>query len=335
MWKGLKNTGFAVLGAVAVLAIALGIVWYVRGQQQDEPAVDDRIILASGRWKTVDRIFLCEWHYPSTNGVPKIVEVFYYNAGIIQCYRIEGDNVTDYHCVPVGGFWQEIEEAADFPPQRRDRDLVQRKKGLSPPPPYLNYEERWRIRAAWDFNEQVRPFEENGAGYAAVMAWEWIPLAPSLPSTLPQSRLNFDSSAAAVWPMGESPPAINALHGTVKVFMADPSTRESHASYLRGCPVLPPTHSVRIHRLRAWKDSSDFDNRQRYVLRFLPGMDRALIPIDEGVNPFKGFETPYAPGNSVTLNYRSKEKDFRWYLKGDNFWRVEVYGGERELVSQE
>jgi len=56
-------------------------------------------------------------------------------------------------------------------------------------------------------------------------------------------------------------------------------------------------------------------------------MERELIPIKKGVNPFKGLKTPFAPGNSVTLNYRFKGKDNIWYLNGDNFWRVEVYGG--------
>gem|GEM_PF-2947131 len=314
------------LSAVAVLAIALGIAWYVRGQQ-DGLNLDFRISLSKGAG--IDIGFLCEWHYPATNGTPKTVEVCYSEGSAVQCYRLVGNCVTSYHFDQSCRFWREMEKVRT---PAEDRELLTGHNDYSPESwePCLSFEERWRTRAAWDFNEQVCPFEEKGAGYVAVMAWKWVPLGPPLPGALPKSRLNPDSSAVAVWPMGEAPPAVNALHDAVKAFITDPSTRYDEfqpASYIRGYPVRSPERPDRIHVLKGWRQPRDFHWNQRDVLRFLPCMNRELMPIAEGINPFKGFGTPYAPGNSVTLNYRSKEKDFRWYLKGDNFWHIKIYGG--------
>lgn len=315
MRKITKKWVITVSGIALALAVALGRFVYVREQQA---------CLLYPLWAHDRYGFLCEWHYPATNGMSRVVEVCYSTEWATQCYRIEGNRVTDYHWDIDKILWREMWNVVDreklyggsFTPQH-EKDLVSEEFNLC-------YQEKWRPHAAREVEERTHPFEADGTGYVTVLAWMWTPCSASESDA---GLVSTGSWAIAVCPLDKASPAVNALRDAVKAYMADPSTREHHAAYVRGYPVLSPGHPDRIPMLRAWQDPKDFHSRQRDVLRFIPRMERGLIAIDNGINPFRGFRTPFVPGNSVLLNYRSKKKDWHWYLNGDNFWRVQVYGG--------
>lgn len=312
-----------VVGVVMLaFAVALGMFGCTHHpQNDDEPMVDFDF------WgKSVNVGFLCEWHYPTTNGVSGYVEVCYGMTGDIQCYRIEGNHVTDYHTRGKHNLWWEIEKIIE-PEIRKNHLPPQYREELESEDLNFHYQEKWRPHAMRELEALIRPFEVEGKGYVTMMAWQWVSVHPS---TLKKGQENLDHCAVAVYPLNKIPQAVNALHDIVKANMADPSTREYHASYIRGCPVLYPERPNHIPVLQVRKYLRDFGYRQRDVLRFLPMGDRVLIPIEQGINPFKDFKMPYAPGNSLILNYRSKKEDWRWYLNGDNFWRIEVYGGNSD-----
>jgi len=317
MPKVLKKLGIIVLSVAVTLAVALGIVRYGQEQQQEEPMVSFDF------WRSPfsggDIGFLCEWHYPATNGAPGYVVVCYSSKYITQCYRIVGNRVTDYHYSNQGGLKREIEKITG------PDGICLLQSDIEKNPErwggYLCYQKKWRTHAARELEVLVRPFEAEGTGHVAILAWGWIHCILMVEPPGP------DRSTVAVWSLNEVPLAVSVLRDAVKDFMADPSTREYHASYIRGYTELSPERSRLVPVRKGKQYPQDFNFRQRDVLRFLPCMDRALIPIEEGINPFKGFKTPFVPGSSLKLNYRSKEKDWRWHLHGDNFWRVEVYGG--------
>ena len=326
--------GVFVLGVAAALTVAFGVACSTLRQQQDEPHVNVEFVIAK------DSGFLCEWHYPATNGVPESVEVCYDVGYAIQCYRIVGDRVTDYHSI----------DSADYPPPdnvtdyhsdrqnrfgrvirliteseewRRCPDLPQHERDLLPDKAFdLSYQAKWRVHAMQEAEELARPFGADG--YVSVLAWEWRRC------TYVAGYVSTGLWAVAVFPLDKASPAVNALRGKVQAFMADPSTRKPHALYLRACPVLPPERPGRIPVLEARWKAGEFGCRQRDVLRFIPSMGSALTPIEKGVRPFNPFGKPFVPGTSLTLNYRSKKGDNFWNLNGDNFWRVDVYGGDEE-----
>lgn len=318
MRKRLKNLG--VVFAVLALTVALGVFKYAQRGQQDNPMIDFGFEPGPGG---VDFGFLCEWHYPATNGVPEYVEVCYYAGQMTQCYRIEGNHVTDYHCDYKNRLRKEISRITE-PQYYRGESRPQHEKDLIPEEFDLCYQEKWRPYAIRDIERETRPFGVDGLGHITVLTWEWTPLGPNL---LDAGCISTDRCAVVVYPLNEASPAVNALRDAVKDYMADPSTREYHAFYVRGYPVLSPDQPNSAPVLEGGKTCWNFQWRQRDVLRFIPYMDRALIPIEKGVNPFKEFKIPFVHGSSLMLNYKSQEEDWRWYLHGDNFWRVEVYEG--------
>jgi len=323
MRKFLKPLGIVVLSVAVTLAVTFGIFMYGQREQPQDYIRDDNLF-----WDNYQSGFLCEWHYPATNGVPGHVVVFYTTSRHNpRCYRIEGNRVTDYHVSKEGGcFRKEIDRIKD-PEHWRRESAPQHEKDLVPEEFDLRYQERWRVHAVREFEAQTRLFEAQGAGHVAVLAWEWKAYDMFRASA---DWVNTGLCAVAFYPLDQASPAVNALRDAVKEFMDDPSTRWCYADYVyvRGYPVLSPEHPNRIPVRKGGKTPDyEFRASQHDLLEFIPCMERELIPIKKGVNPFKGLKTPFAPGNSVTLNYRFKGKDNIWYLNGDNFWRVEVYGG--------
>ena len=290
----------------------------VRGQQTDEPMVCLELNRGPG---SVYVNFLCEWHYPATKDETAHTIVCYEAGYLTQCYRIEGDRVTDYHSNKKCDLRLKIEEIIGSNVRHSDRDT------LIVAASNLYYQENWSSYAAREAEARARPFEAGGLGYVLVLTWKWAPIGSR---EMDAGISNPGKWAVAVCPLGEESPVVKVLRDAVDVFMADPSTREHHTAYVRAYPVLSPERPDRIPMLEGGKWFHDFHWQQRHVLRFIPSMDRMLIPIEKYVNPFEGFGTPFTPGSSLTLNYRHKGKDWFWYLNGDNFWRIEVYGGDEE-----
>jgi len=316
MRKVLKIVG-AVLGAAVLAVVGLG-VWAYR--QSLEPRVDYYSRL-HGR----DIWILCEWHYPATNGAPAYVEVCYATGLSIQCYRIEGDRVKNYHhfrkCHPSdtqgwtlseqgsklsramrnvwdpsqtrGWYWELVESRDRVSGERFDFSLPEGKAFSD---------------IISDMESQIRLYETNHVGYVSMTTW-----------VLPRRTWE-----AAAYPFDEAPPEFKALRDVFEQCMADPSEREYHTSYVRGYPVPTPEKPSRTPVFDAWR----YGFKQRDVVQFLPSMGRVLVPIEKGVNPFRKFRVPYAPGNSLVVNYRNENEDTVLFLHGDNFWRIQVYGGE-------
>ena len=302
------------------VAVALGMFGYAR-HHQGQAGVNCLFWLGS------DRGFLCEWHYPTTNAEPRVVEICY-RAGLpaTQCYRIEGNRVTDYHFDVGDRLGNEIYKISE-PKYWVGESARKNKSDMVPGEFDLCWEETWRPHAMRELNTMTQPFEAEGKGYVAVLAWESIPLGPK---AMDAGCVSTDRCTVAVYPLDKVSPAVNALRDAIKVFMADPSTRQHHAAYIRGYPVLSPEQPDNIHTLEGEKRTRGTRVRQRDVLQFIPNMNRMLIPIEKGINPFKAFKTPYIPGSSLMLNYKYQGLYECCYLNGDNFWRVEVYGGNNE-----
>ena len=307
------------LSVVALAAV--GLVWAYR--LSIEPRIDYDWRLT---FRNVD--ILCEWHYPATNGMSAYVEVYFSTQFGIQCYRIEGNRVVNYHQISVAkepdpsemqiqtfNTLSEAMQNAQRGSSRWEWDspFVMRHVSDVPKKAYDSDDNESTILSCIISNmtAQIRQYETDNVGYVSVMTWG-----------------SFRSWSANAYPMDQVPPELTALRNVFEQYMADPSTREYHTTYIRGYPIPPPENPDRIPVLDARKTSENFGGRQRDVVQFLMELGRILIPIEKGINPFKKFETPYAPGNSLIINYRNEDNDRVLYLHGDNFWRVQVYGGE-------
>ena len=144
---------------LAVVA-AYGIFVYARYQEQTSVSYLFRV---GGS----DSGFLCEWHYPATNGVPGYVVVCYHTAVATQCYRIEDNRVTDYHMDMEIRLGPEINRIRDSGKWRTIPSLSQEEKDFFPEEFDLHYQSKWRSHAALELAALMRPFEMDGAGYVA------------------------------------------------------------------------------------------------------------------------------------------------------------------------
>jgi len=326
MRKVLKVLGI-VLGVIA-LAVGGFVAWAYR--QSLEPEVDFE-------WKRnfSDRRILFEWHYPATRGAPAYVEVCYIAEFGIQCYRIEGNHVIDYHHFKVSEkfnpnlemmTWNFSEQVSRLTKAIRDAQSSSQSSRWYWVSPFTVQSPRHVPKMTYDSDDnegtilsciisnmvsQMRLYETNNVGYVSMIRWH-IP----------------DAWEATAYPLDEAPPVFKALREVFEECMADLSGCEYHTSYIRGYPIPPPEKPHRVPVLDARKTSQDFGARQRDVVQFLMEMSRVLIPIEKGVNPFRKFWVPYAPGKSLVVNYRNENEDTVLFLHGDNFWRIQVYGGE-------
>jgi len=304
VWRIMEIQTIVALVMLVVSTIVYGTFKYVYHQRK-QAFIKNRL------WLADDRGFLCEWHYPAANGVPGYVEVCSHGGYFVtQCYRIEGDRVTDFHTEVDSSLERNISKVAALMRWRSDLNLPQHEKSLD-----LYYQtEKQFSHASREIEELVRPFKADGLGYVLVLSWK----TPHI-------------WAVAVYPLDKASPAVNELRDAFEIRMANPSGLEYHASYVRGYPVFSPEQPDNIPVLTAGKTPESFRSKQHDLLLFIPSMGRMLIPINKGIDPFKAFGVPFIPGNSVMLNYKSEENDGLWYLNGDNFWRVEVYAGEKKF----
>jgi len=322
MKKLFKILGIAVLSVVTLAAV--GLVWSYRLSL--EPEVD-----LEWRRNFSDFRILCEWYCPATNGVPAYVEVCYWVDLGVQCYRIEGNQVVNYHQIRIAKepspSEMQKQRFYEFLKVMRDAQQSSRPSKWGWASPFVGWHARDMPKTAYDSDDnedtilscvisnmtaQVRQYETDNTGYVSMMAW-WVPW----------------SWEAVAYPLDEVPSAFKTLRDMFEQCMADPSTHEYHTTYIRGYPIPPPEQPKRVPVLNAWKTSLDFGFRQRDAVQFLMEMGRVLIPIDEGVNPFSKFGVPYVSGNSLIVNYRNEDNDTVLYLHGDNFVRVQVYSGEK------
>ena len=319
MQKSFKIFGIVVLSVVTLAAV--GLVWSYRLSL--EPEIDFE-------WMRQPRDYriLCEWHYPPKDDVPAYVEICYKTGLGIQCYRIKDNQVVNYHHIStiekldpsemqIQMFIQLSKAIQDAQyssrPSRWEWELLEKRDSVSDMVVYSSFPEGKTFSdIICDMESQIRLYETNTVGYVTMTTgrflWSW---------------------EATAYPLDETPPAFTALRNVFEQYMADPSTREYHTTYIRGYPIPPPENPDHIPVLAAEWDVWKFGCRQRDVVQFLPGLGRVLIPIREGVNPFRKFGVQYVPGNSLIINYRNEDNDTVLYLHGDNFWRVQVYGGEK------
>jgi hypothetical protein len=262
---------------------------------------------------------LCEWHIPETNGISGAVEVCYWaNAAPIQCYRIEGDRVTDYHLIEDGDFFWAIQEISGQQSQPWSPIKLQK---ISPDISLWDVDaaqrfrdRRLRLCTAEEIESKVRPFETKGLGYISVMSWT-------------SDRVQ----TFAVYPLDTPPAEFKEFRDVFEKYMNDPSTCENHFSYLRAYSVPPPDKQGHVFVFNADQWPRTFGSRQRDVLNFITAMKDALIPVNKGVDPFRKFGIPYTPGSSLTINYRSSGSDNFRYRNGDNFLRIKIYDGNVAL----
>jgi len=322
MQKSFKILGIIVLSVVALAAV--GLVWAHRLSL--EPTIDYELQL---RFRDVG--ILCEWHYPSLEGEPTHIEVCYTTRLGVQCYRIEGNHVVNYHrFYAAKQFSPSGIQARMFSEQgARLAEMIHGVMESSWPPrwhwnsPFVGRFVHDVTKVAYDSDDnedtifsciisnmtaQIRQFETNNVGYVSMTTW-WDPW----------------SWGGTAYPLDEAPPAFTVLRSVFEQCMADPATREYHTTYIRGYPIPPPENSDYIPVFEAGLRGS----RQRDIVQFLPSLGGVLIPIQKGINPFRKFNASYVPGNSLIINYRNEGNDRVLYLHGDNFVRVQVYGGEK------
>jgi len=324
MRKGVKILGIVALSVVTLCVAFFCVAYYMNYQYEHTPKVDEE-----WRFFRHEGGILCEWHYPAADGIPAYIEVCFKTSFGIQYYRIGNNRVFNYHHVSVikesGPSEMQIQTFKTLSEAMRNAQRVSSRWEWDSPFVMRYVSDVPKVAYDSDDNEntilsciisnmtaQISQYETDHVGYVSVMTWG-----------------RFHSWNANAYPMDQVPPELTALRNVFEQCMADPYTHEYHTSYIRGYPIPPPENPDHIPVLAAEWDVWKFACRQRDAVQFLPSLGRVLIPIQEGINPFRKFGVPYVPGNSLIVNYRNEDNDDILYLHGDNFWRVQVYGGEK------